>query len=245
MPPRPLSYQRSTAREIVISEAADMHLVWAVPRRILLKPIPRYLLDYQFWKDHIVTQDSFYKCAYGFLLSYAALIQYESDFQIAKEMHLIPENLTWELWVNFVKELLNSRGNDRHQDNVNIRYRYGELRLSRLNKISWIHGRLRGYSVSYQTYGEMFTTNLAPIGAATIYVALVLTAMQVGLATPQLNQNGTFQRWSYGFAVFSILAPVGFVLAILLLLILVFFYNWAATVSFDRKISGKKTVRQP
>ncbi|KAL6409901.1 uncharacterized protein AUP68_06303 [Ilyonectria robusta] len=226
MPPRPLSYQQASSREIILNEKADMHLVWAIPRRIFLKPIPRYLLDYHFWQDNLATQEDFYRCAFGFLLSYAALIQYESDFLIAKEKHLIPENLTWESWIDFVKQLLNSRVDNR----VNIRYRYGELRLSRLNKILWMHGYLRGYSFPYQTYEEMFTTNLAPIAAATVYIALVLTAMQVGLATPQLGDNDAFQRVSYGFTIFSILAPVGFVLIAVLLLLLLFFYNWTATV---------------
>lgn len=212
-----------------------MHLVWAMPRRIFLKPIPRYLLDCHFWQDNLKTQKGFYGYAFGFLLSYAALIQYESDFRIAKEKHLIPESLTWEAWINFVRQLLHSSVDDR----VNIRYHYGELRLSRLNKMLWAHGRLRGYSFPLQKYEEMFTTNLAPIGAATVYIALVLTAMQVGLATPQLGDNNAFQRVSYGFTVFSILASVGLFFAILLLLLLYFFFNFVATVRFKRgRVNG-------
>ncbi|CVL07300.1 uncharacterized protein FMAN_15380 [Fusarium mangiferae] len=234
MPPRPLNYQQASSREIILNENVDMHLVWDVSRRIFLKPLPRYLLSHKFWQNNLATDHEFYKSAFGFMLSYAALIQYESDFFIAKEKHLIPENLTWESWINLVDQLLNSEVDNR----VNSRYRYGELRLSRLNKILWMHGYFRGYSFRYQTYGELLTANLAPIAAATVYIALVLTAMQVGLATPQLADNDTFQRVSYGFAVFSILAPAGVTLFIVLILILFFFYNSAATIIFRRKARG-------
>lgn len=234
MPPRPLNYQQASSREIILNENAGMHLVWDVSRRIFLKPLPRYLLSHKFWQNNLATDHEFYKSAFGFMLSYAALIQYESDFFIAKEKHLIPENLTWESWVDLVNQLLNSEVDSR----VNIRYRYGELRLSRLNKILWMHGYFRGYSFRYQTYGELITANLAPIAAATVYIALVLTAMQVGLATPQLADNDAFQRVSYGFAVFSILAPVGVTLFIVLILVFFFFYNSAATIIFRRKARG-------
>lgn len=241
MPPRPLSYQKASSRKIIINEKADMHLVWAIPRRIFLKPIPRYLLDYQYWQDNIVNDEDLYKCAFGFLLSYSALIQYESDFLIAKDKHLIPDNLTWESWVNFVKQLLQNGGDDK----INMRYQHGELRLSRLNKVYWMHGYLRGYSFPYESYGEMLNANLAPIGAATIYIALVLTAMQVGLATHQLGDNNAFQNASYGFTIFAITAPVGLVLVIVLLLLFLFFYNWAATVIFARQVAGKANNVHP
>lgn len=72
--------------------------------------------------------------------------------------------------------------------------------------------------------------NMAPIGAATVYIAVVLTAMQVGLATPQLANNAAFQRASYGFTVFSIIAPVGLTMAIIVIIVLLFVYNWWATM---------------
>ncbi|KAG4269290.1 hypothetical protein FPRO04_12067 [Fusarium proliferatum] len=192
MPPRPLNYQQASSREIIINENAGMHLVWDCPRRIFLKPLPRYLLSHKFWQNNLATDPEFYKSAFGFMLSYTALIQYESDFFIAKEKHLIPENLTWESWIELVNQLLKHEADNR----VNPRYKYGELRLSRLNKILWMHGYFRGYSFRYQTYGELLTANLAPIAAATVYIALVLTAMQVGLATPQLADNDAFQKVS-------------------------------------------------
>ncbi|KAM7209827.1 hypothetical protein V8F06_014790 [Rhypophila decipiens] len=46
------------------------------------------------------------------------------------------------------------------------------------------------------------------MAAATVFVALVLTAMQVGLATERLQGNAAFQQASYGFTIFAILGPL-------------------------------------
>jgi hypothetical protein len=45
------------------------------------------------------------KRALGFLSSYVALLAYESDFRVAKEKHLVPEELTWEDWRKIVAQL--------------------------------------------------------------------------------------------------------------------------------------------
>ncbi|KAH0544882.1 hypothetical protein FGG08_000962 [Glutinoglossum americanum] len=232
MPPRPLNYQLASSRAIVISEQMDLHLVWTTaPRRIFVKPIPSYLLDQRFFTEDLVGQkEGLYGCALGFLLSYTALIQYESDFNIAKDKHLLPKSLTWDSWVDLVEQLLANE-----HDNINMRYLYGELRLSRLNKICWAHGRLRGYRFSYQSYGEMFTANLAPVTGITVYIALVLTAMQVGLATHTLGGNDIFQEVSYKFSVFSILAPAILLLVVILIILVFMFYNWMATALFRRQ----------
>lgn len=44
---------------------------------------------------------------------------------------------------------------------------------------------------------------------ATIFIALVLSAMQAGLTTDQLKEDPSFQRASYCFAVFAILGFLG------------------------------------
>lgn len=121
---------------------------------------------------------------------------------------MIPRDLTWEKWVQLVQQLLKTGATN--PTNINRRYLFGELRLSRLNEIYAIRygSILKGYQFIYQTYGGMVRDHLTTLSAATIYVALVLTAMQVGLATTRLGQNLSFQNLSYGFTVFSILAPL-------------------------------------
>lgn len=101
MPPRPLHQQRLLNREIVITEKMDLHLVWK-DERLLLKPLPRFLLDPWFWETFLqcptgaIPDGNRCSCggrrerSLGFLFSYAALVVYESDFHIAKEARLIP-----------------------------------------------------------------------------------------------------------------------------------------------------------
>ncbi|KAJ5160765.1 uncharacterized protein N7482_007769 [Penicillium canariense] len=230
MPPKPLNYQLATSRQIVVDQRIDMHLVWEHSQRLHIKPLPRYLLDADFWASHLMTcegsccadaqrdravSDSttkctkdVYKCALGFLCSYIALIQFECDLAIALDCNLLPKDMTWEQWLQFVHQLLDNGVSN--PSNINPRYLYGELRLSQLNKIyAFRYGRvLRGYQFTYQTYGELARDYLTPVTAATIYVALVLTAMQVGLATSHLSSNISFQNASRGFTIFSILGPL-------------------------------------
>ncbi|KAJ5551786.1 hypothetical protein N7535_000273 [Penicillium sp. DV-2018c] len=228
MPPKPLNYQVATCREIAVDERIDMHMVWEHSRRIHLKPLPRYLLDPQFWETHLTCRGhccasapddrvnheqlgcrkELHKCALGFLTSYMALVRFESDFFIAQSYHLLPNTITWETWLKLIQQLL--RNDATNPANINPRYLFGELRLSRLNKICMIIGAspLRGYQITYQTYAELFHDYLTPLTAATIYVALVLTAMQVGLATNRLAFSSPFQDASYGFTVFAILGPL-------------------------------------
>lgn len=264
MPPRALHYQLGASREIVISEQMDMHLVWKL-NRIYLKPVPRYLLDYDFWKDHLVCQPNCDGCsgqeqstaqlpqerakeriarrrcarrrmrgvALGFLLSYAGLVRYESDLQIAHEKHLLPDFVDWVVWRRLVKELLlESRKN---RDDVDERFQFGELRLSRLNKIYFFRFlALRGYRFELATYGVYFQRNLAPIASFIVYIAVVLTAMQVGLATERLASNKAFQDASYGFTVFSIVAPLGLIAAVGLSFLFLFVFNFVSTVRFKK-----------
>ncbi|KAL2351094.1 hypothetical protein BJ546DRAFT_998936 [Cryomyces antarcticus] len=107
MPARALHQQRLLAREIVIVEQTDLHLVWSA-KSICIKPLPRFLLDHSFWRDNMLckndcacitsqmkpktsdeplacTQRKLYRGALGFLLTYVHLISHESDFKMAKD----------------------------------------------------------------------------------------------------------------------------------------------------------------
>lgn len=118
------------SREIFITENPELHLVWS-KNRIFLKPIPLYLLDPDFWAAHIIHDRKLAGCARGFLYSYTALIMYQSDFRLAMEKGLLPLHLTWETWKKLSNEILKNHC----YASINPRYWYGELRLSRLNKV--------------------------------------------------------------------------------------------------------------
>ena len=124
-------------------------------------------------------------------------------------------------------------------DHLPNRYVHGELRLSRLDKIYRYRyaNLLHGFSplLGNTRYVEFFADHLKFITATTIYTALVLTAMQVGLATEPLSSNKSFQRASYGFSVFAIISPiiaVGFVVLIAIFMVLA---NWVSTMATQRR----------
>ncbi|KAH6989560.1 hypothetical protein BKA56DRAFT_611817 [Ilyonectria sp. MPI-CAGE-AT-0026] len=258
MPPRPLHHQLLLSRDILVTERMDMHLVWTTGR-IFLKPIPRFLLEPKFWEEYMCCkQDS--KCsvdstaadpqechhrkrlkrALGFLFSYAALISHESDFRLAEEKHLLPPGVRWSAWRTFVEQL----DTEHIYPDIDPRFHYGELRLSRLNKLYRLwQTPLSNYMTHWNQYGSFFQDNFAWLTAATVYIVVVLTAMQVGLATGALGGNKAFQRASYGFTVFSILGPL--ICTVLILLIFSYFVvnNWFATRIYHHERS--KIINPP
>ena len=73
------------------------------------------------------------------------------------------------------------------------------------------------------------------MATALVYIAIVLTAMQVGLATTKLGHDQAFQQASYGFMVFSILAPL-IVLSVVFLIIGVgYCFHWKHALQDRRK----------
>ena len=249
MPPRPLHHQVLLSRKIVVTEKAELHLVW-YRNRMMIKPIPPYLLDPDFWTTYLLSskseqQQELVKCARGFLHTYTALIAYPSDFLIAQEKGLLPSSVTWERWRALAAQLVRS-----HRDReVNPRYWYGELRLSRLNKVYQLRCGflLRTYSdvAGPSTYMEWLSDNFAALAASLGYVLIVLTAMQVGLATNRLQSEEAFQNASWGFTVFAIIAPLvgGFVISLVVAVLVV--DNWRATKKFERERFQQMELEPP
>ncbi|KAI0860358.1 hypothetical protein F4860DRAFT_479591 [Xylaria cubensis] len=153
-------------------------------------------------------------CALGFAYTYVCLISRESDFAIAKEKHLLPlaspsrgSEIEWDEWKEFSLRVLS----EYDAKKVHWRFQRGELRLSRLDFFSRFtqFPPFTSYIRGWRTYGSLVRDNVTWLATAAVFVALVLTALQVGLATDQLKDNDAFVRFSYGFSVFSIVAPVG------------------------------------
>lgn len=78
----------------------------------------------------------------------------------------------------------------------------------------------------WKQYNAFFRDYFTWMASGTLYIALVLSAMQVGLATEALGANKTFQSASCGFTVFSILGPIVVVALLLLQFCGIFLWNW-------------------
>ncbi|KAF4887956.1 hypothetical protein CGCF415_v014398 [Colletotrichum fructicola] len=159
------------------------------------------------------------KRALGFLFSYVALVSHQSDFIIAHEKHLLPRELNWSTWRKFVKELLDRKNIYRE---IDPRFHYGEKTP------------LRAYRSYWNQYGSFLEGNFTWMASSTIYLVVVLTAMQVGLGTNMLKQNHAFQRASCGYTVLSILEPLIIAASVVVMLVCLFMNNWMATFRFKR-----------
>lgn len=182
-----LHVQRLRGRRVLLSEDPNLHLVWG-RNRIYIKPIPICLLNHHFWAQYLCqrytdsgplasTFDP--SVAAGFLRSYASLIQHQSDFLIAQELHLIPTEVDWEDWTRFAGQF-RSLG----EGQVAKRYHYGQIRLSRLD---WAMRILRPhqaltiwfYDIPYRSITNYLSSSTIPLLFIFASVSVVLSAMQV------------------------------------------------------------------
>ncbi|OIW26425.1 hypothetical protein CONLIGDRAFT_655892 [Coniochaeta ligniaria NRRL 30616] len=207
-PARPLHRQRRLFRTIYLTELPDEHMVWD-KNAMFVKPCPPYLLDHDHWQKSLCPDESLFRSACGLLLSYVWLVSYPSDFRIAKETGVIPDAVTWEAWTALARDLLRRLESGRLQ--IDRRYRYGELRLSRLDLLYRVnpsrfsvHSLVYGFMPGSTWSADFFGRNFGWILAVFIYVTVVLSALQVGLATERLQGSVAFQGLSYGLALTSI-----------------------------------------
>ncbi|KAF8523332.1 hypothetical protein BU17DRAFT_74988 [Hysterangium stoloniferum] len=220
-----LHYQKVRGREIVISEKPGLHLVWYY-NRVFIKPLPLYLTNYVFW-EHFLSRDdpdtrALRKAALGYLRSYYYLIGHQSDLDIAHQMNLIDSEWKLKSVLNFLKHFQNVG-----KDEVSRRFRYGELRLSRLNTITRLRGMGFFYHKVYGQYGPFLAATVAPFVFVFALLSIILAAFQVVLAVQQLadipppwNTFVEVSRWfSVVCIVFSALVGV-FVLLLIAILLL-------------------------
>ncbi|OJI84909.1 hypothetical protein ASPTUDRAFT_118164 [Aspergillus tubingensis CBS 134.48] len=230
---RPLHRQKLMKRAIILTESPDEHLVWS-PGQILIKPVPEYLLDHEFWVQELCPHRELHAAACGLLLSYAWLITGLIDFQLAKDERILPCDVTWDAWTLLIRQFLEWVDNENDDDRcstslptekdyvsqpqpaiINKRYEFGELRLSRLNSLYRlapvtfsVRNLVFGFLPSSTWYQEFFERNFSWILAVLVYMSVLLSAMQVGLATEALQGNQEFQRVCVVFTLASIFFTV-------------------------------------
>jgi len=132
-------------------------------------------------------------------------------------------------------------------DGVAERYTFGELRLSRLNTIYRLtslslHHFVRGYMSSSTWYKAFFTTNFAWLLAVFAYMTVILSALQVGLATTKLQISEAFQRGSYGFSFACIVAVLASVAAIFIVWAVLFVYHLLSTRNYYKAVVRKRAI---
>ena len=223
-----LHHQLVLGRNIIITENPKLHLVW-IDNRVYIKPIPTYLLSHAFWTYTFSAQNSLCskevvdrlsRTAAGFLRTYTHLIQYESDFQLAKEHSLISSLTTWTAWNAFISPF-----SDILDTEVSPRYHFGELRLSRLNFWSkFFLGRMNYFQVTGQT-DHYLARVFAPLVFIWATCNVILAAMQVVMSVQALYSYEDQGRWSaftYISRWFSVAVLLVVALAVLSFLLLIF-----------------------
>ena len=227
-----LTHQYVRGRRIVVTENPELHLVW-IYDRIFLKPLPKYMLSFAFWEFYFGSKTSPIQCeaerakilkaTRGFLRTYAYLIQHKSDFRIAKDEknRLLPKKIRY---ADFVRLITTCQQHIVDED-VSPRYAFGELRLSRLNVWSKVFLHQFSFHEINGQYGARFAQYYGPILFIFAVLSVVLSAIQVALATlPQPGHSGytnSFVSVSRGFSIFSLVVAAllaSFVIVVFLLL---------------------------
>lgn len=217
---RPLHRQKMLKREIVITEDPGMHLVW-YENTIFLKPIPAALMSWEFWQHHVCADNvevldeeglcvkrqrgKMYGSACGFLASYTKLIIHQSDFKIAVEAGLIPPT-DWTTWGRFAKDVSDTVSAPQFPSEK--RWRFGELRLTRLNWICKLTMRRYSYFSVYTNYGTYFGKNAQALLWLFAYSSVLLTAMQVVLGTGNVPPYVIVMSYNVGIVVVFLLFAV-------------------------------------
>ena len=212
-----LTHQEVRGRKIVVTERVRLHCVW-IDDRIFLKPVPKWLLSQAFWVHYVERSrpplmvngggsvqndlDPALQAAKGFLRTWACLVTHETDFRIAQEKMLVPSDISWEAFSDFVSAVTELVDDGQ----VNVRYHYGDLRLSRLNLWAPFILHKINYQKVHGQYAAYFAHFFAPLFFTIGILSVILTAMQTALAVLDL---GTPSFWWSQFAQVSLWFAIG------------------------------------
>ncbi|OIW25764.1 hypothetical protein CONLIGDRAFT_582661 [Coniochaeta ligniaria NRRL 30616] len=205
--PRSLYYQKFLRRDIVLTEELDLHLVWA-KSRIFVKPLPDFLLNYDFWEANISCEPHLHRAACGLLYSYCGLIRFDHDLQVAQECRLVNANLDYRAWTEFARTILPNL-NPKDSNTMDTRFQYGELRLNRLDTIyryslhksvsSIFQGFPHALTESYVPYMDQYNNAVSAFGV----IVIILSAFNLSLSARSKNPDPDLQNSAYGFAIFT------------------------------------------
>lgn len=218
---------------------------------IFIKPLPAFLLCHSFWEEHLChshTVSKLYASGAGLLLSYTWLIQYPSDFTMARERALLPDGFDFAAWTTFVADFI-SHIDLKTLAQVNRRYYFGELRLTRLNTLTrflpsmWsaknlVYGHMN-FSTRYKTF---FNSNFGWLLATFAYISVILSAIQAGLGTTLLSGSIVFQRISYIVSVAALVAAFASAMWLALIFLFLLVYHLTSTFLFVRGVDMRRNT---
>lgn len=214
-----LHHQKVLRRDIVLTERAQLHLVWS-DKTIYIKRLDDELLDWEYFSKVVSSNEVVYRAASGFLLSYAHLIGYPSDLELAKSHGLVNKDINWKAWQTFRISVLDHLV-DR---DVHDRYEYGELRLSRLNQICRLNFMALSYFNVHRDYSSYFGDNYMILVGLFALVSVALSAMQVMTSIDIAPTEVAVT--AYRFAIATLIALAASCAALLLLYIGLYLWNW-------------------
>jgi hypothetical protein len=214
-----LHHQKVIRREIILTERARLHLIW-FEKTIYVKRLDDELLNWEYFSRVVCGDEAVHRAACGFLLSYAHLIEYPSDLEVAKTHGLVNEKIAWKKWQTFRTSVLHHL-TDR---DVHDRYEYGELRLGRLNQICRMKYLGLSYFNVHRDYSSYFGDNYMTLVALFALVSVALSAMQV--MTSVNGAPAAVSVTSYRFAIATLVALAGSCAALLVLYMGLYLWNW-------------------
>ena len=219
----PLHHQRVRGRHILLTEFPRFHVVWYYDT-IFVKPLPRYLLSHAFWRLYLLSpksplgqsREAVLQAALGMVRTYCYLCQYESDLRIAQAAGLIPDDISWPEFCRYIDGFRYVSDED-----VSLRYNYGELRLSRLNLWSkvFLH---RTYQQLEAQLGSYVAKYYGPWIVIFAVLSVILSALQVVLSTG-VASSGLWPAFVTASRYIGIVALAIVAFAILLLVFVVCF----------------------
>lgn len=215
----PLHHQKVIHREIILTERPKLHLVW-YGKTIYIQRLDDELLNWDYFSGVVCGDNVTHQAATGFLLSYARLIEYPSDLDLAQDLGLINKSIYWSSWRQYRADVLHHLAGR----NIHDRYEYGELRLSRLNQIYRLQGLGLNYFNVHREYSSYFGDNYMALIALFALVSVALAAMQV--MTSVDSTPAEVAVTSYHFSIATLVALAGSCAALLALYIGLYVWNW-------------------
>lgn len=176
---RTLTEFRARGNNFVVTNDINMHLVWDHPM-MHIKPLPSWCTNYSIVsaiQTYGPYTDGISENINGFLFSYSRLVKTRHDFEIAKESSLItPADLSWDKWSAFMYGIQFT-----DPQRMPGRYRYGALRLNRLNLIKQTSLKHFGlyYHSKYPNYETYFGRYIQVSFILFAFMSILLSCAQV------------------------------------------------------------------